>query len=95
MAEPATDLRDQVVSIIARATLLPVAELRPEARPEDLGIDSLGLVESIFALEESLGIRIPFNAQEPERTAFDTSTIGAIIAGVEALVAARAGSSTA
>ena len=61
-----------------------------EATPADLGIDSLGLVESIFAIEEAFDISIPFNANEPAQSDFDISSMGAIIAAVEKLVAGKA-----
>ena len=49
----------------------------------------LGLVESIFALEEEFDISIPFNANAPSASDFDISSLGSIIAAVERLVAAR------
>jgi acyl carrier protein len=83
------DLADTCITdIISRATLVPQSRLTPEARPEDLGIDSLGLVEAIFALEEALDIKVPFNAHQTA-VGLDTSSIGSITAGVRALVAAR------
>ena len=87
-------MQSDVVDIISRATLVPVDRLRPEARPEDLGIDSLGLVETIFALEEAYDIKVPFNAHQPVEAGlapagFDVSSIGSIVAGVEALVERR------
>ena len=36
-----------------------------DATLEDLGIDSLGLVEAVFAIEEAFDIQVPFNANEP------------------------------
>ena len=54
---------------------------------EDLGIDSLGLVESIFAIEEEFDIQIPFNANEPSESDFDITNVGAIVAGIRKLVA--------
>ena len=66
----------------------PTARLTPEARPEELGIDSLGLVEAIFALEEAFDIKVPFNAHQAG-AGLDMSSIGGITAGVRALVAAR------
>ncbi len=81
-----------VTEIISRATLVPQDRLTPDARPEDLGIDSLGLVEAIFALEEALDIKVPFNAHQASggsAAGFDISSIGSITAGVQALVAAR------
>ena len=80
-------MQDQVLDIIARATLVPRDALRLDARPEDLGIDSLGLVESIFALEEEFAIKVPFNAHQPDAPGLDVTTIGSIVAGITALVA--------
>ena len=37
---------------------------------------SLGLVEAIFAIEEAFDIQVPFNANDPERSEFDISTVG-------------------
>jgi acyl carrier protein len=84
---------DQVRAIIARQAVLPLHEVQPEARLDSLGLDSLGLVETLFALEETFDISVPFNANAAagpgEKPGFDTGTVGAIIAGVEALIAAR------
>jgi acyl carrier protein len=76
----------RVIEIIATATFVPVERLSASARPEDLGIDSLGLVESIFALEEAFDIKVPFGSSQPNLPPLDVSTIGAIVAGVAALV---------
>ena len=57
-----------------------------QSRLEDLGIDSLGLVESIFTIEEEFDIQVPFNANEPEKSEFDISSVNAIIGAVESLV---------
>lgn len=88
-----TTVADQVRAIIARQAVLPLDEVQPEARLDSLGLDSLGLVETVFALEETFDISVPFNANAPDGTAdqpgFDLTTVGAIIAGVEALIAAR------
>ncbi len=36
---------------------------------------ALGLVESIFAIEEAFDIEVPFNANEPEKSEFDISSV--------------------
>ena len=69
--------------------MLEPDQVTDEATPQDLGIDSLGLVESIFAIEEEFDISIPFNANEPEKSDFDISSMGTIIAAVERLVAEK------
>lgn len=88
----ASDVRDRVIRIIAEQAVLEVADVKPEATLESLGIDSLGLVESIFAIEEAFDISVPFNANEPsDNQGFDISTVGSIIAAVEKLVAEQKG----
>ncbi len=83
----AASVKDQVVKIIAEQAVLEVSDISMEASLEDLGIDSLGLVESIFAIEEAFDISVPFNANEPEASAFDVSSVASVIAAVEGLVA--------
>jgi acyl carrier protein len=67
--------------------VLEPSDVAMEQTLEDLGIDSLGLVESIFAIEEAFDISVPFNANEPEKSDFDISSVAAIVAAVEKLVA--------
>ena len=81
------DLRDRVLAIIAEQAMLDPAEVSEEATLEEIGIDSLGLVESIFAIEEAFDIQVPFNANEPQASDFDISSVRAIVAAVERLVA--------
>ena len=78
---------DTVANIIAETCDIPREQITPESHAiDDLGIDSLGLVESIFAIEEEFDISVPFNANEPEKSDFDISSVSSIIAGIEQLV---------
>lgn len=82
-------IRDKVFEIIAEQAVLDVSDVSAHSTLESLGIDSLGLVESIFAIEEEFDITIPFNANEPEKSEFDISSVETIIAGIEKLVAEK------
>lgn len=77
----------RVMAIIAEQAALDPAEVTPDKTLAELGVDSLGLVEAIFAIEEAFDISVPFNANEPTQSGFDISSVGAIIAAVETLVA--------
>ena len=79
-------VRDQVVAILAEQAVMAVSDISPEQTLDDLGIDSLGLVESIFAIEEAFDIQVPFNANAPEESEFDISSVEAIVRAVESLV---------
>lgn len=82
-------IRDRVIEIIAEQAMLDRAEVTPDRTLDDLGIDSLGLVESIFVIEEEFDISVPFNANAPEESEFDISSVDAIIRAVEGLVTAK------
>jgi len=81
--------RDRVIAIIADQAVLEISDVTEDSTLESLGIDSLGLVESIFAIEETFDISIPFNANEPSKGDFDISSVATIIAGIEKLAAQR------
>lgn len=83
-------ITSRIRAIIAEQAMLEPDQITDGATPEELGIDSLGLVESIFALEEEFDISIPFNANEPDKSDFDISNMGTIIAAVQRLVAEKA-----
>jgi acyl carrier protein len=80
----------QVIEISAQQALLEPSDVTEVSTLEDLGIDSLGLVESIFAIEEAFDITVPFNAKDPPEGDFDISTVGSIIKAVDALVKEQA-----
>lgn len=82
-------VKDRVIGIIAEQAMLDRSDITMDASPQDLGIDSLGLVESIFAIEEEFDIQVPFNANEPEKSEFDITSVGTIVGAIEALVASQ------
>ncbi len=84
------DLAERVIGILAAQALLDPADIDLTAAPESLGLDSLGLVEAIFAIEEAFDITVPFNPGEPDAApAFDISSVGRMVAAVEQLVAQK------
>ncbi|MEM6579511.1 MAG: acyl carrier protein [Pseudomonadota bacterium] len=80
-------IESRVIKIIADQAILEPEDVTLTSTLDDLGIDSLGLVESIFAIEEAFDISVPFNANAPDESDFDISTVASIIAGIERLLA--------
>lgn len=87
----AADVKEKIFEIIAEQAVIEVEDVSEEQTLDDLGIDSLGLVESIFAIEEAFDIQVPFNANDPSQSEFDISSVASIIKAVEGLVAEQAG----
>ena len=84
------ELKDTIIKIIAEQAILDPCDVALDSTLEDLAIDSLGLVESIFAIEEHFDITVPFNANNPTSSGFDISSVATIIAAVEQLIAEQA-----
>jgi len=85
-----TDVAPAVIRILAEQAMLPESAVTLQASLVGIGLDSLGLVEAIFAIEEAFDITVPFNANEGGTQQFDMSSVGSVVAAVQALVAAKA-----
>ncbi|NOX42101.1 MAG: acyl carrier protein [Alphaproteobacteria bacterium] len=83
-------IRQEVLKIVAEQAVLDVSDIDLAASMESLGIDSLGLVEVIFAIEEQFDISVPFDSGQPANGAFDLSSIETIISGVQHLIEQKA-----
>lgn len=84
-------VKDRIVEIVAEQAVLEPSDITLDQSLEDLGIDSMGVVEAIFSIEESFDIQVPFNANEPEKSEFDISSVRSIVSAVETLIAEQKG----
>ncbi len=66
-------IEEKVREIIANQLGVEPAEVLPEASfVDDLGADSLDLVELVMAMEEEFGVEVPDEEAEKMRTVQDT-----------------------
>ena len=79
-------VKNKIIKILSEQTLLDPSEIKENLSLEDLGIDSLALVEIVFSIEETFNINIPFNANDPTNSTFDISNVNSIINAVENLI---------
>lgn len=83
------DIQAKVIAIIAEQALMDPSDINLDDTMADIGIDSLGLVESIFAIEETFDVTVPFNANAPDKSDFDTTNVASVVASVQALVTTK------
>lgn len=83
------NVSETVINVLAEQAFLEPEDIELTATLEALGVDSLGLVEAIFALEEAFDIEIPFNANDPSDSEFDITNVASMIKAIESLVAAK------
>ena len=74
---------EQLSALLARDYQVSPERLTPDAALQDLGIDSLGTVELLWAVEERFGIELP--ADPPV-----LSTVGEVVRYIDDLRAQRA-----
>jgi acyl carrier protein len=90
------EIVDEVRQIIAKTLKIPVDELKPDSRLDDIGAESLDVIEIVFELEEKFGISIPFQANEAGKTGEPSklpfATIADVAKAVQQLVDAKAAS---
>ena len=82
-------VRERIVAVIAEQAMVDPADISDETTPEELGLDSLALVEVVFGIEESFDVSVPYNANDPSASEFDLSNVGAIVAAVKRLIAQK------
>ena len=84
------DVTAGVARIIAEQAMVDVGDITPETKLEELGLDSLALVEVVFGVEETFDVSVPYNANDPSESDFKLDTVAEVIAGVESLIAGKA-----
>ena len=88
-------MRDEVVektvAILAAQALCAPEDLTPETRLADLGIDSLGMAEILFAIEEAFDVAMPFTPPPADGGGPGLGSVGSVCQAVAALVAASRG----
>ena len=92
---------DEVKRIIAAGLRVPIEQLTDETRLEELGAESLDIIEIVYDIEEKFGIDITINAAESSRplksetvgaeSMAELGTIADIARIVDSLVAAKSG----
>ena len=77
----------KIAAIIAGQAMVEPDAITPETTPDDLGLDSLALVEVVFGIEEAFDVTIPYNANDPADSDFDIGNFATIVDGVKKLIA--------
>ncbi|MEP6559234.1 MAG: acyl carrier protein [Burkholderiales bacterium] len=83
MTTPSLTTADRIRALIAKDFNIPPERLSEDARLEELGVDSIGMAEVIFNLEDALELQLP----EPVEP---LATFGDVVRYVERVMAEQA-----
>jgi len=78
------EIKSEIFEIIREKTAVDREKIKNEVSLEELEIESLDVVEIIFAIEEKFDIHVPFNANDQE---LEFDTVGDVVKAVEILIA--------
>ncbi len=73
-----------VIDVVSDQAKVERAQVSPTTDLSDLGLESLDIVELIFALEEKFDIELDFNANDPD--AASIANPNSIAAAIEGLI---------
>jgi acyl carrier protein len=66
------DVLNDVRQVISKQARIPIEQLTADTKLADIGIESLDVIEIVFALEEKFNVTLPFNANESAAAEFET-----------------------
>lgn len=76
-------IENDIFDIIAEKAAVERGKIHSSAKLQELEIESLDVVEIIFAIEEKFDIHVPFNANDQE---LEFETVGDVVKAVEGLI---------
>ncbi len=83
-----SSVESDVFDIIAEKSAVECSKLSLDAKLKDLEIESLDVVEIVFAVEEKFDIHVPYNANDQE---LEFDTVGDVVTAVQKLVSEEHG----
>jgi acyl carrier protein len=82
-------IESDVLDIIAKQAKVDRALMTRKTSLAELNVQSLDLVEIIFALEDKFDIEVPYNANDPNSAGVSFQNVGDVIDGIARLIAQR------
>lgn len=79
--------QSDIAEIVAKQAKVEASTLTAETALADLDLQSIDVVELVFAIEEKFDIEVPYAPGEQNTAGISFKTIGDIVAAVEKLVA--------
>ena len=76
-----------ILEIVAKQAKADAATLTRDTRLADLDLQSIDIVELVFAIEEKFDIEVPYAPSDQNSAGISFQTVGEIIDAVDGLVA--------
>jgi acyl carrier protein len=77
----------EIIEIVAKQAKVDTAKLNRDTRLADLDLQSIDIVELVFAIEEKYDIEVPYTPQDMNSAGLSFETVGDMIDAVARLTA--------
>jgi acyl carrier protein len=75
------------MDIVAKQAKVDVGTLKRETHLSELDLQSIDIVELVFAIEEKFDIEVPYAPSDQNTAGISFETVGDVIAAVDGLIA--------
>ncbi|HEY0282685.1 MAG TPA: phosphopantetheine-binding protein [Rhizomicrobium sp.] len=81
------NIREDVIEIVAKQAKVDGATLTLDTHLSELNLQSIDIVELVFAIEEKFDIEVPYSPSDMNTAGISFDTVGDIIDAVERMTA--------
>ncbi len=73
------DVYDEIAEVLKERFEVDAARVRPDATLESLGLDSLALMEFVFAVEDQFSVRVPEEKLDPRQAGVTLAQLAGLL----------------
>lgn len=81
------NMENDIIEIVAKQAKVDGATLKPETRLSELNLQSIDIIELIFAIEDKFDIEVPYSPNDLSSSNISFDTVGDLVRAVERLAA--------
>jgi acyl carrier protein len=82
-----TNMEDDILDIVAKQAKVDIATLKRDTRLSELDLQSIDVVELVFAIEDKFDISVPYSPSDMASSGISFDTVGNLIDAVKRLIA--------
>jgi acyl carrier protein len=79
------NMENDIIEIVAKQAKVDGATLKADTRLSELDLQSIDIIELIFAIEDKFDIEVPYSPNDLNSSGISFETIGDLVAAVERL----------
>jgi acyl carrier protein len=81
------DIENDIIDIVAAQAKVDRATLKRDSRLSELDLQSIDIIELIFAIEDKFDISVPYSPNDLNSAGISFETVGDLVKAVERLTA--------